>query len=133
MYELVHRYAPASPAGRTAVAIIASVVGVPTLVLGLVGLTGDVALAALFLLVSAVTLIVAGQLTRGVVRQAEAAPDGAPTETSTTDSTENPVETLRRRYAAGDIDDEEFQYRLDRLLETEGTDRRTDEREPVLE
>jgi len=34
-------------------------------------------------------------------------------------SDEDPVETLRRRYATGEIDDTEFERRLDRLLETE--------------
>ncbi|MFC6754439.1 SHOCT domain-containing protein [Halorubrum tibetense] len=37
---------------------------------------------------------------------------------ATTD--ENPVATLRDRYASGEIGDEEFERRLDRLLETEG-------------
>lgn len=32
---------------------------------------------------------------------------------------ENPVATLRERYATGEIDDAEFERRLDRLLETE--------------
>ncbi len=34
-------------------------------------------------------------------------------------SDEDPVETLRRRYATGEIDEAEFERRLDRLLETE--------------
>lgn len=33
---------------------------------------------------------------------------------------ENPVKTLRDRYASGEIGDDEFERRLDRLLETEG-------------
>jgi Predicted membrane protein (DUF2078). len=33
--------------------------------------------------------------------------------------TEDPVETLKRRYAAGEIGDEEFERKLERLLETE--------------
>ncbi|GGM49584.1 hypothetical protein GCM10009006_33520 [Haloarcula argentinensis] len=40
-------------------------IGVPALVLGLVGLTGNVAAGILFLLLSTVTLGVAGQLIRG--------------------------------------------------------------------
>ena len=43
---------------------------------------------------------------------------------------EDPVATLRRRYATGEIDEREFERRLDRLLETEelSGDRSTTER-----
>ncbi|ELY86023.1 SHOCT domain-containing protein [Natrinema altunense] len=135
MYDLVHRYAPASPVGRTLVAIIASVIGVPTLVLGLLGLADNAAAGLLFLLMGVVTLTVAGQLTRGVVRQAASAgPEASPHETGTPDeSDERPVETLRRRYAAGEISDDEFERRLDRLLETERQSRSADERERLVE
>ncbi|WP_435145797.1 SHOCT domain-containing protein [Halobaculum sp. P14] len=37
----------------------------------------------------------------------------------------DPVERLRERYAAGDIDDVEFEQRLDTLLETEDADAET--------
>ena len=40
--------------------------------------------------------------------------------------TENPVATLRERYATGEIDDAEFERRLDRLLETEDRQREMD-------
>lgn len=33
--------------------------------------------------------------------------------------TETPLETLRRRYAAGELTDEQFERKLERLLETE--------------
>ncbi|MFC7177146.1 SHOCT domain-containing protein [Halosegnis marinus] len=38
-----------------------------------------------------------------------------------TDPGADPVETLKRRYADGDIDDAEFDARLDRLLDTPDT------------
>ncbi|SNR31422.1 SHOCT domain-containing protein [Halorubrum vacuolatum] len=53
---------------------------------------------------------------------------------STAEGTEaaekDPVATLRRRYATGEIDEREFERRLDRLLETEelSGDRSTTER-----
>jgi len=78
MFDLVHRYAPQNPAGRTATAIIACLIGVPALVLGVIGLGGNVASGILFLLLSTATLAVAGQLIRGVVRQANAAPMASP-------------------------------------------------------
>ena len=134
MYELVHRYAPESPAGRTVVAIVASLVGVPALVFGLIGLTGNAAAGLLFLLVSATSLLVAGQLTRGVVRQASAAPNAGPHDDREADKTaETAIETLRRRYAESDLSDEEFQRRLDQLLETEELERATSGRERLLE
>jgi uncharacterized membrane protein len=133
MFELVHRYAPQSPTGRTATAIIASLVGVPALVLGLIGLTGNVASGLIFLLVSAVTLSVAGQLIRGVVRQANAAPTDSPQDDQQTDTvTETPIETLRRRYAEGELDDKAFERRLNQLIETEELDQQTTEREREL-
>lgn len=133
MFELVHRYAPQSPAGRTATAIIACLVGVPALVLGLIGLTGNVASGLLFLLVSAVTLSVAGQLIRGVVRQANAAPMASPQDDQQADTvTETPIETLRRRYAEGELDDKAFERRLNQLVETEDLDQQTTEREREL-
>ncbi|SFK88071.1 Short C-terminal domain-containing protein [Halogranum rubrum] len=42
--------------------------------------------------------------------------DEEPEETTTT---ETPLETLRRRYAAGELTDEQFERKLERLLETE--------------
>lgn len=35
----------------------------------------------------------------------------------------DPLETLRERYAAGELSDEEFERRLDRLIDTEREDR----------
>ncbi|TKX41596.1 SHOCT domain-containing protein [Halorubrum sp. SD690R] len=134
MYELVHRYAPQSPAGRTATAIIGSLLGVPAFVLGLIGLSGNVAAGLLFLLVSTVILGISGQLTLGVVRQANAAPASSPQDDQQIDdANETPIETLRRRYAEGEIDDEAFERRLDQLIETEEPEQRKTESERVLE
>ena len=132
MYDVIHRYAPKSPVGRTAVAIVASLIGTPAFVLGVVGLSGNVAAGVLFLLLSAITLTIAGQLTRGVVRQANAAPTANPSGEQLNEPVETPVETLRRRYAEGELSDKEFQHRLDQLLETEESGTQTD-RERVFE
>jgi len=134
MYELVHRYAPQSPAGRTAIAVIGCLVGVPAFVLGLIGLGGNVAAGLLFLLLSAVTLGISGQLILGVVRQANAAPVSSPQDDQQMDDTnETPIETLRRRYAEGEIDEETFERHLDQLIETEEPEQRKIESERVLE
>jgi len=45
---------------------------------------------------------------------------------SATATTGDPLETLRERYATGEIGEEEFERRLDRLLETEELEGRID-------
>ncbi len=45
---------------------------------------------------------------------------------SSTATTEDPLATLRERYATGEIGEEEFERRLDRLLETEALEERVD-------
>jgi uncharacterized membrane protein len=108
--------------------------GVPAFVLGLIGLSGNVAAGLLFLLVSTVILGISGQLTLGVVRQANAAPASSPqNDQQIDDANETPIETLRRRYAEGEIDDEAFERRLDQLIETEEPEQRKTESERVLE
>ncbi|WP_346775033.1 SHOCT domain-containing protein [Haloarcula argentinensis] len=102
--------------------------------LGLIGLTGNVAAGILFLLLSTVTLGVAGELIRGVIRQANAAPADSLQDGQQIDETnETPIETLRRRYAEGELDQEAFERRLDQLIETEEPEQQTTERERVLE
>lgn len=145
MYDLLHRYAPRSPAGRIVLAILATSIAVPTTIQGIWELTRDVPAAPPYLLVGAVLFAIAACLTVGVVRQANAAPDSAsPVDRSTStrsvsarsadadpgDRRETPIETLRDRYAAGELTDDEFQRRLDRLLETEGIGRTESGSEP---
>jgi len=43
----------------------------------------------------------------------------SPVEATTDDSTDDALQGLRQRYAAGEIDDSEFERRLERLIETE--------------
>ncbi|QKY21426.1 SHOCT domain-containing protein [Halolamina sp. CBA1230] len=135
MYDTVHEYAPPSPLGRTLVAVVAAFVGVPVLLLSLFGLTGSGGVTAILLLLPALlSLTVATHLTMGVVRQAAAAPEAAPGEQTDADqSVETPVETLRRRYAEGELNDAEFERRLDALLETEGETTTDSEREMAVE
>lgn len=46
-------------------------------------------------------------------------------------ATQDPLEELRERYARGDIDDLEFERRLERLLETEDVERPSESRSRV--
>jgi len=55
-----------------------------------------------------------------LVESGEAAGESAPT----TARTEDPLATIRERYATGEIGEEEFERRLDRLLETEELEER---------
>lgn len=45
--------------------------------------------------------------------------DDNPEEVETSATDETPLETLRRRYAEGELTDEQFERKLERLLETE--------------
>ncbi|ELZ95030.1 hypothetical protein C440_08137 [Haloferax mucosum ATCC BAA-1512] len=88
----------------------------------------------LFLLAGLALLAVAWCLTLGVVRQANEAPNTVPLTEPRADavsesSTETPIETLRRRYAEGELSDDAFQRQLDNLLESESLGQ--DEREPA--
>lgn len=47
--------------------------------------------------------------------------------------TTDPVERLRSRYANGEIDETEFERKLERLIETEDLEERTSDRERSLE
>ncbi len=58
--------------------------------------------------------------------------ESAATESGTTAATD-PVDRLRERYANGEIDEAEFERKLDRLLETEDLERRAESRERSLE
>lgn len=46
--------------------------------------------------------------------ESDSAPEAQPESTD-----ETPLETLRRRYAAGELTDEQFEHKLEQLLETE--------------
>lgn len=50
-----------------------------------------------------------------------------------TETEADPLAELRNRYARGEIGEEEFERKLDRLMETEGMDRTDDDRELLTE
>jgi len=52
-------------------------------------------------------------------RVAESIDDGGGTPTADRGSDEDPLETLRERYARGEVNDVEFERKLERLIETE--------------
>jgi putative membrane protein len=128
MKDLVHRHAPVGARPRAALTLLATLLGVPTLLWGLVGLTAVPGNPAVFGLVVAGGLLtaVAVQLTRGLVGEAQAAPREANPVMQSHRGTEEspigaggPVDTLQARYARGEVSDEEFDRRMERLLEAE--------------
>ena len=54
-------------------------------------------------------------------------------ESAETDDEEAPLETLRRRYAEGELTEAQFERKLDRLLSTETIEDAEDERERTVE
>ncbi|WP_134671003.1 SHOCT domain-containing protein [Halorussus marinus] len=85
-----------------------------TAVLGLVGLTPVIFVFGFFIVVPLVAIL--GDSLPFVASAGEAG-DRAPDADAV-----DPVERLRDRYARGDISDEEFERRLERLIETEGVE-----------
>lgn len=118
-----------SPLGRTVVAVLCSFVGFPALVGGLVVLVfgGSILFGLLSLSFAVMTLAIAFVLTMSVVIEAERASEtdtdthsNDPFESQRMDApNEDPVARLRMRYARGELTDQEFERRLERLLETE--------------
>jgi putative membrane protein len=52
-------------------------------------------------------------------------PDSEPDDDTMLEDTSNPIDELRRQFATGRMDNEEFERRLDVLLETENIEDRT--------
>ncbi|RDI72480.1 SHOCT domain-containing protein [Halopelagius longus] len=142
MRELVHRHVPSDPSTRTAYAVGSALLGVPLVFEGgsrlLVGtplrglpiwglgfLPEDLyvgnPVAFVFLLLGVAFCLASYHLARGVAEQAEAAPPEAdPTrDAREAAADDDPVSELRARYARGELDDEEFDRRVERLLEVE--------------
>jgi uncharacterized membrane protein len=133
MDDWVHRYAPSESSARLTLAVVLAAVGTPVLGFALWALSGVMQLSlypgfpasVLLFLVGSLALWVSLALGRGLAREADAAPREAnPTVTvgdgEKTESDVDPIVTLQRRYAEGDLSDEAFERRMDRLLESDG-------------
>ncbi|WP_053946792.1 SHOCT domain-containing protein [Halolamina sediminis] len=135
MSDLVHRVAPSSARARmflTGALLVAAMIGVLSTTMA--GSTAAIVLAVLF---TVATAGLAVSLGRGLVEQADAAPEEAnpaASEPSAVEETADPITTLQQRYAEGELTDEEFERRMERLMESDsgGTAER-EEREPAFE
>lgn len=139
MEELVHRYAPRSPLARVLLALVGVVVALPLALTGLYWLARGYGLLPWGVLAvpGLLGLLVVYHFARGVADQAAAAPSAAdPTRGRDGDDADDPIRVLQERYARGEIDEETFETRMERLLESDrrvgGTsDRRSEgRREP---
>lgn len=127
---------------------VVAVATLPVAALAAIFLGGDaagvVAIVGWLLLVPLLSV-----LSDHVDLSSDAAAESA-TETAETDAADNALQRLRKRYAAGELDDVEFERKLERLLETEdvevpdhvrldesadeaSTTAETDQREPEVE
>lgn len=134
LHRLVEHYTPDGVLGRTLFALSSAAAAMLALFVaaasggGLLGLLGTVSGVAAVVAATALGLVVLWPVYLsliGNVDSAAAYPTG-------TDSVPNPAESaeavLKRRYAAGEIDHEEFEARLDRVAEYRDQQRHDDRR-----
>jgi len=147
MLDIVDRVVPAEPFGRLATAMVAATVGLPAAIYGAFALTWPVqrwlyvgqagSIAAL--LFGLFALATAHSLVKDVSRTVEAAEttdgDGSIVDERAVDGADDPLTTLKRRYADGELTDEEFERRVDRLVELDEVESRPESgtEDPLLE
>lgn len=131
MYDLVHRAAPESARARSLLTLVFGVVAVccTALVFTMHGLA-----VPLSVVIGGLAAVLALVIGHGLTAQAEAAPDEENPaflpERVDASSDADPIGTLQQRYAEGELTDEEFEARMDRLIESgAGPSRSTDESE----
>ncbi|ELZ87339.1 hypothetical protein C453_03274 [Haloferax elongans ATCC BAA-1513] len=71
-------------------------------------------------IIAVIVAVGLGVFTERVERPSEVERDGSP------QNSRDPIDTLQQRYAAGELTDEEFERRLDRLLESDEKRNRDD-------
>jgi len=98
---------------------VGSVIGSATLVLGLVALAAGF---SWFWMVFVVGWVVVTPVAQWLADHYEAASGASGAEAAGRDEEAAALEELRNRYARGDIDEAEFERRVERLLETESVD-----------
>lgn len=146
VHALLEHYTPDGTAGRVLLAL--PLLALSVVMVGSGFIAGNVVVAALsfllvplFLVVGLVTLWPIYQSLIGNTESPEAYAQYGAAAPRSGFGEADPTEALKKRYAAGEISDEEFDRRLDRLLSTErrvDSDRRearreSPEREPIRE
>lgn len=116
----LHDHVPESPRSRLALALTTVAVGAPFAVWGLIAVlsgAGPVLIVWTVLLLGGAMAAAGVRLGLGLAEQAAAAPRAA--NPAASPDTDDPVQRLRDRYAAGEVSDEEFERRMERLVETD--------------
>jgi len=123
MGGLLDQLRPTSPAGRLTVAGVSGAIGLIGVFMS-VGWTYAEAITPFFVLaIGLVFSAVAFREAAAVVSMAESGPETRERRTeSTTDERESvpeadPIDVLQRRYAEGELSTEEFEERVDRLVD----------------
>jgi uncharacterized membrane protein len=142
--DAVDSVVPSDPSQRLVTALVLATVGVPGLIYSLFVLGGcPIAMwmyvgqlgGLVVLAASLCSLASAYFLATDATDRADESDTGRAEQRSATESdAADPVEVLKRRYATGEIDESEFEQRVQRLVETDtsdGTPR--NEREPLRE
>lgn len=142
MREILERHGPRTPTARLVLFFVTGLLGVPGLVLTLGALVNTGVLAAILVAIPSVLLTYVSYLFgSSVARRAAEAPEpewwGGRERPETSTDESDPVTRLQRRYADGELSTDEFEHRLDRLVESDAaqsprsTASRTDDAEQL--
>lgn len=140
LHRLLEHYTPDGTLGRVLFAGCAGLVW-PLLLFaavtagsGIVGLVGSAIAFALLLATTAVGLVVLWPVYLSLIGNVERAADYPDADgrdrvaDSDRDRDATPVDVLKRRYAAGELDHDEFERRLDRVVDDPGRPRTRESR-----
>ncbi|MCU4799678.1 SHOCT domain-containing protein [Halobacteria archaeon HArc-gm2] len=146
MRRIVERYGPNSPRGRAVASAVFGSIGFTalfTVLAHLFAVQFQFTESASFLLTLTVGLVfttLAYWEAEAVVRRAEAAPEPARDSTretgygqASTDGDADPIADLQHRYAQGELSTEEFEERVERLVETDNRVEASDVRDLELD
>jgi uncharacterized membrane protein len=127
-HRLVERYTPDGTIGRLVLALVAGSAGALSfslavysfLSVGLVWLVAGLAATGVGLAASVLTILVLWPVYLSLIGNAESpAAYAEEVLTGSAGSPDDPLEVLKRQYASGNVSDEEFERRLDALLDAE--------------
>lgn len=129
MWDRLERHGPRTPAARLGLAFVALALSVPALVGAAAALVNPGAqIRYLFLLgIPGLFLATVGyHYAASVVRRANETPEpdwwGGPESRADSGQAVDPVERLQKRYAEGELSTEEFEHRMDRLVESDAAE-----------
>ena len=132
-HRRIEHYTPDGPLGRLLFAVIAGASGVGSILLGVfslvsfgvLGVLGGLLLGVVGLVACLLAVVVLWPVYLSLIGNVESAASYAQADATGSSATaDDPVEILKREYAAGNVPDEAFERRLDALLDAEERDSR---------